>query len=670
MAFYTPLLAHNGYDIVMLKATSSPTTDGNWSEQDGSVRVETGGGKVKSLWASEGNSQFIYHFDTSDAGPTDNDGVWTTDADAFDADRESDAGTSTVGTETTNELRGEGTNAPGSGGTIDSVRINLRASGLGDGSIRVYTDGEGESLLNSTITLAALPGDFELALTVPSGGWTYAKIQALEVILWLEGTGIDVQIVEVIVVTQDQSIYIATQQETDGRVRLHIFDPGTDTWTTKNEFVAEIGDHANFDSVPILHGCSLAVRSDGDIVVVFVGHDDTGGDDEVFCVSKTTTWGSVQSVSNDAENPVAIGPDSSDRITFVYGDVGASDVDTRSINSSDALGTEVSLDDAADTALLIVGPGIIDSGNEIYVPFIDGSNKVSVKQFTSAADPTGDITNHDDISDTTVWRHSSATSPETLQATDTNATEFFGKDGVGSGDPSEAAQSFKFAATTKFDTIEIFPRKFNSPTDNVVVEIQSDSSGSPDGTALFTSDTIDGASLTTVGAPLDVTFPGPVHVDAGVTYWIVFKRSGSLDSTNYYALGGSISSVYSDGLAKKFHDGAWETGDSLDIYFIITSDVPVSNAFCLAIDGTDVHLLYSDNDTGDIFHDSDVDGGGTTDVELDDAVSSYAISCAVLGTNLDYVWLDGTTIKYNSIDIAGAAPAFLPNGLMLVGVGR
>ena len=49
MAFYTPLLANKDYDIVMLRAASAPETDGSWSEQDGSVRVETGGGKRSKL---------------------------------------------------------------------------------------------------------------------------------------------------------------------------------------------------------------------------------------------------------------------------------------------------------------------------------------------------------------------------------------------------------------------------------------------------------------------------------------------------------------------------------------------------------------------------------------------------------------------------------------------
>ncbi len=516
MAFYTPMLAHNGYDIVMLKATSSPTTDGNWSEQDGSVRVETGGGKVKSLWSFEHSSD----------------------------------------------------------------------------------------------------------------------------------------------------IYIATQQETDGRVRLHIFDPGTDTWTTKNEFVSEIGDHANFDSVPVLHGCSLAVRSDGDIVVVFTGHDDTGTDDEIFCRSKTTTWGSVQSVSNDAENPVAIGPDSSDRITFVYGDVGASDVDTRSISSTDVLGTEVSLDDAADTASLIVAPGIIDSGNEVYVPYIDASNQISVAQFTSAADPTGDITIHADVSDNQVYR-----SDIQEQVTSSATNNAFG--GI-STTPDERAQSFQYSIPVEVSKVDVVIATSSSPPDSLAIELREDSSGEPTGTLLGTV-TIEG-SIIPSGATLftDLVFDNaPISLSASTTYWLVFTRTGALsNSHHYHVYGDKAGNNYYTGGTFATDDGSWVNDTADDAYFSLDSGISISPVACLAVDGTNVHLLYANDADRDIYHDDDVENGGTTDDEDQDAVTGNRMSCAVLGTNLDYVWLDGTTIKYNSIDISGAAPAFLPNGLMLVGVGR
>ena len=130
-----------------------------------------------------------YHFDTSDAGPTDNDSVWTDDANAFDGSISTLASVGTNGGETTNELRGEGTSAPGSGGTIGTVYARIYGdgdSGTTDYALIIYTDGEGESLL--AVSSQDVPDDPGFtpynALSVPSGGWTFAKIQALEAIIY------------------------------------------------------------------------------------------------------------------------------------------------------------------------------------------------------------------------------------------------------------------------------------------------------------------------------------------------------------------------------------------------------------------------------------------------------------------------------------------------------
>ncbi len=374
--------------------------------------------------------------------------------------------------------------------------------------VRVTTDAAGETLLSSTQALTTTDTDYFFDVTAPTGGWTWAKVQALEVRYWRDSGTTTVQVArgQVLVdIAGEGDIYVATQQEDDGRVRLHIFDPGTDTWTTKNEFVWEEDGSINF--APNVSGCTIAVRSDGDIVIGYRGAV-LGGERSFYIVRTGSTWSTASIVISSADlvNVVAIGPDSSDRITFLMRDETNNDLVTRSLSSTDVLGTEVDADSDVDTASLVIGPGIIDSGNEIYVPYIDASNQISVAQFTSAADPTGDFTIHTDVGDNTV------------------------------------------------------------------------------------------------------------------------KGQGA-------------------------------------------SAIPFVVA-CLAVDGTNVHLLYANDADQDIYHDDDVENGGTTDDEDQDAVTANRMSCAVLGTNLDYVWLDGTTVKYNSIDISGAAPAFLPNGLMLVGVGR
>ena len=75
-------------------------------------------GEARPMGGRAGERIDVYYFDASDAGPTDNDAVWTDDANAFDGDEGTLASTTTVGTQTTNELRGEGTNAPATGGEV------------------------------------------------------------------------------------------------------------------------------------------------------------------------------------------------------------------------------------------------------------------------------------------------------------------------------------------------------------------------------------------------------------------------------------------------------------------------------------------------------------------------------------------------------------------------
>lgn len=135
-----------------------------------------------------------YYFDGSDAGATDPDGVWLNDSNAFDGSTGTSASTSGAnssdwGSTSTKYLKAEGTNAPGSGGEITQVRVRLYGSGdeqtgVSYGKAAVYTDGLSELLGTAVNTLGGGPppgwSDYT-TLSAPTGGWTWAKIQALEV---------------------------------------------------------------------------------------------------------------------------------------------------------------------------------------------------------------------------------------------------------------------------------------------------------------------------------------------------------------------------------------------------------------------------------------------------------------------------------------------------------
>ena len=127
-----------------------------------------------------------YYFNTSDAGPTDPDSVWTNDANAFDGNTGTKAYHSSAGASDldTGYLKGDGTNAPASGNSISQVRVRTYANrgGSDDPIVAViYTDGLGESLGSISNTNIGTEGWSDYTtLSTPSGGWTWAKIQTLE----------------------------------------------------------------------------------------------------------------------------------------------------------------------------------------------------------------------------------------------------------------------------------------------------------------------------------------------------------------------------------------------------------------------------------------------------------------------------------------------------------
>ena len=100
-----------------------------------------------------------YYFDGSDAAASDPGGVWTNETNADDGDVSTTATTTTTGTESSNYIQIEGTNAASSGLPISRVDLRISWGSLGNHSNYI-------------------------SLMVPSGGWTWAKVQALETRIW------------------------------------------------------------------------------------------------------------------------------------------------------------------------------------------------------------------------------------------------------------------------------------------------------------------------------------------------------------------------------------------------------------------------------------------------------------------------------------------------------
>jgi hypothetical protein len=146
---------------------------------------------VEVKWARfQFNFLATYYFDAITT-IIDND-AWNDDPDAFDGGTFGFASEPT-GAGQANSLEGHGTTSPGSGTAFSRVRARIfyKTSATGNLILRIYDDGQGETLLDVTLpTKALVNGGWSphFSLSTPSGGWTYAELQALECEFWV-GSG-------------------------------------------------------------------------------------------------------------------------------------------------------------------------------------------------------------------------------------------------------------------------------------------------------------------------------------------------------------------------------------------------------------------------------------------------------------------------------------------------
>jgi len=134
---------------------------------------------------------------------------------------------------------------------------------------------------------------------------------------------------------------------------------------------------------------------------------------------------------------------------------------------------------------------------------------------------------------------------------DNTSSQYFGK-------PFVDILARKIVPNADYDNINVSVglKKVGSPTDDVIVSIQSDSSGFPNGTPIETLN-IDGAELSTTQTTAFALGDITVSLLDGVIYWIVFDRSGSQDSSNYYEINKGAKDGSGHLLAAYHYDGTW-----------------------------------------------------------------------------------------------------------------
>jgi hypothetical protein len=136
--------------------------------------------------------------------------------------------------------------------------------------------------------------------------------------------------------------------------------------------------------------------------------------------------------------------------------------------------------------------------------------------------------------------------------------------GYSAGVGVKAAQSFQVGSSFVPNSITYRLYKDGSPSDNLVVKLYTDSSGSPSSTLLETSSTVAGSSVTTSQANYTFTFTNAQILSANTTYWAVIERTGGNSTSAYYIIISSNSNPYAGGLMKHF-TGSWQTYTNQDL---------------------------------------------------------------------------------------------------------
>jgi hypothetical protein len=141
---------------------------------------------------------------------------------------------------------------------------------------------------------------------------------------------------------------------------------------------------------------------------------------------------------------------------------------------------------------------------------------------------------------------------------------------------SEIAQSFTPGANMDVNCILVPIHKAGSPTDDVSLEIYSDTGASLPNASLATAANVyNGAAISATYSWLEFNFSTPVSLTSGTKYWYVVKRSGSVDATHFYRTQRATSSAYAGGGRSLLNSGVWDAESSTDDFaFQILTETP------------------------------------------------------------------------------------------------
>ena len=660
MSHYIPFVIDDGYHLGMMKSSSATPVDADWDNQD-NVILTAGQSKIKSLWSFNERAVIQEYFSsgTSDRGIGDV-SAREKQACSFVAQGAHDidsfrASLKKVNAPTDNLIIAIQADSSGSPSGTDLITLTIAGTDLTTSyvdDIRPFSSSTTLTAGNTYWLVFDRDGAIDAAhyyqiLSDNEEGGPFSVTKDFLSSSWNVST-FELQFA----VLASDGVHVATQQES-GRVAYHVFDPTGDVWTTRDEFVWD-NSGINFgDRDPNYPCVSLALRSDGDIVIVAGYTVVTNNRTRVF-LNTGSTWvnQAAADTSSTSIGAVVVGPDTSDRISWLVTIVDE-DIRAGNIDSGTTVTINIVVEATADTAFSVLGPGVIDEDDLISVPFIDASNDISVIQFTSAETPSVfDV--RADVSDKNVLGHGAYT--DISFGNGASSAVVFGA----SGTNEKQAQSFAPTTALEVDALAVSTSQVGSPSDNTKISIQTDNSNAPSGTEL--NSITHASSLHTSGFSVFRSSIPPTFCEPNVKYWLVAERTGSRDTSNYIAFEYDGTGGYADGNRSELNSGSWDDESAHDWEFEV-SGPQIGPVACLALDGTDIHLIYSDEDvttpTFDLFHDDDASvAGGGTETEVEDAVTAIRVSMLKGTTDLLYCFDDDGTLKFGTITLA-AGPIVL-----------
>lgn len=232
------------------------------------------------------------------------------------------------------------------------------------------------------------------------------------------------------------------------------------------------------------------------------------------------------------------------------------------------------------------------------------------------------------------WKYVGNAVVETFTSADGNLRNVYGSGGADEG----VGQSITTTIAHSPNTIDLRLQKFNSPADNLTLEIRSTSIT---GSLLATSDAVSASGISTSASWVSFTFSSPPSLSASTQYFLRLTRSGARDTTNRVAWAYSTTSAYAGGGAYSLDSSVWSSESSTNDHGFRTNvlagtEVIGYNSASLTDGNATTQRLNSGTNSflaGEISEDGLVDDFGITVINYTELLYSLTIESTAVANN-------------------------------------